>query len=158
MITKTKAMLSAFVTVLAIVAGSISSQAQTTEEHHKTITTHHSSAADHAKKIHTGESKTVTEHKTHATEAGKSIGEAKNTHQKLKSSLTPEQQKATAANHTAIEKHHADATAHHKALTDELAKPTPDEAKAKEHAKNMHNSVQNAEKENQTLKTKTTKK
>ena len=158
MITKTKVMLSAFVTVLAVLAGSVLAQAQTSEEHHKAITTHHAIAADHAKKIHTGESKTVAEHKTHATETGKSITEAKETHQKLKTSLTPEQQKATAVHHTTIEKHHADATAHHKALSDELAKTNPDETKAKEHAKNLHNSVQNAEKENQILKTKTTKK
>ena len=67
----------------------------------------------------------------------------------------PENQKVVAKpHHDAIDKYHADATKHAAALNEELKKSSPDEAKVKEHAKNLHESVSKAEKENQALKDK----
>jgi hypothetical protein len=129
--------------------------AQTKEENHAQLTAHHAVVKEHANKIASGESKTKAEHKEHAAEMEKSLKAAKASHQALKKTMHEKDKAAAKIHHEAIEKHHAEAKVHHDKLKAELAKDKYNEAKTKEHAKNVYTSTDNAEKEHQKLKVKT---
>lgn len=90
-----------------------------------------------------------------ANEATKNLADAKTTHKALKM-LIPEKSKAAAKpHHDNIDKHHATATTHAKALTVELKKSKPDNAKVKEHAIKLSEAPEKAEKEHKALTEKT---
>ena len=120
------------------------------KENHDKLTEHHKNAKEHSDAIASGKSKSIEEHKKHATEAGKSLNEAKSRHGKIKAADKGKNSEA----HAAIEKNHADADKHLKSLNDELAKPKPDEAKVKEHAKNHSDAIDKAHQEHEKLKKK----
>jgi hypothetical protein len=142
-------------TIALFVSLSASAQTASKEDLHKKLTTHHTETSKHATEIHSGTAKTTAEQKTAAVSSGKNLEEAKKSHQELKASVPASQKTSAKVHHDAIDKHHTEATAHHKVLTEELAKPTPDNTKVKMHAKSMDNSMKSAETEHQALKTAT---
>jgi hypothetical protein len=128
---------------------------QTVDDEHKALTAHHEKAKKHADAIATGEAKTKAEQVKHAEEATESLEKAKKSHTALKSAIPAKHKEAAKMHHATIERHHAEATKHSAALNAELKKASPVEKMVKEHAKNLSESVDKAEKENQALKTKT---
>ncbi|MBC7488167.1 MAG: hypothetical protein H7282_15610 [Cytophagaceae bacterium] len=152
-----KKILNAFFIGSALLASTITF-AQTKEEAHIKLAGHHKTAKEHANKIVNGEASTKEAQKQHAVETKKSIENAKVSHTELKKAIPEKHKEAAKTHHEIIDKHHADATVHHAKLETELSKPNPDAAKVKEHAKATHTSLENAEKEHQKLKTKTSAK
>jgi hypothetical protein len=140
----------------ALLTGSVAF-AQTKEEHHAKLSEYHSKTQEHASKSANGGPSTKEVHNMNAEEAGKHLENAKAKHTDLKNTM-PEKYKAVAKpHHEAIDKYHREATTHHMNMKAEAAKANYDESKVKEHAKKMHTSVGNAEKEHQMLKSKTSK-
>jgi hypothetical protein len=147
---KTLKFMSLLIGGLILGVASVSAQTAGTSEaeHHAKLTESHNHAKEHAKAIASGQSKTKEEHKKHAAEAGKNLDEAKKQHSALKEGHHGKH----AERHAAIDKSHAEADQHLKALNGELSKPNPDDKKVKEHAQMHHDAMDNAEKEHEKMK------
>jgi len=145
-------LLTILMAILSLAVGSAYSQ--TKSENHTALTSHHKIAKDHANAIVNGKSKTIEEHKKHAKDAEENLEMAKKAHENLKSNIKPEDKEKVKVHNDAIEKYHSEATKHVSNLKEELNKPKPDVSKAKSHAKLLSSSIENAEKEHQSLKKK----
>lgn len=143
------------IAVFALLLSNTLFYAQTIGEHHNTLTLHHENAKTRSKAIVDGATATKDAKKKSAEEAAKNLEDAKGAHEHLKKSMPEKHKKIAKQHHEAIDRYHSEATKQVACLNDELKKPTPDETKVKEHAKNFHESISKAEKEHQTLKEKT---
>jgi len=132
---------------LLLVSVAVRAQDASDKEHQEKMKTHHKVAKDHASAIANGQSKTKAEHQKHADEADKNLAEAKKHNEALQAKGGKHK-----ASHDAIAKHHADAGKHSKAMKDEAAKPSPDDKKLKDHAKNFNDSMDKAEQEREKTK------
>ncbi len=128
-----------------------------TKEDHKALTAHHTKIIEHTQTIISGKSKTKEEHVKHASEATKNLEEAKKVFENLKKTIPRDHTEVALPYVTAIETYHIQAAYHANALNEELKKTSHNEAKVIEHAKNLHESIDKAEKEHQALEEKTKK-
>jgi hypothetical protein len=129
--------------------------AQTKEETSAKLTAHNQAVMKHSKAIASGEAKTKDEQVKHANEATKSLAEAKKSHEELKKAIPEKSKMAAKPHHDNIDKQYAAASTHSNSLNAELKKTKPDNVKVKEHAKNLNDAVDKAEKEHQALNEKT---
>jgi hypothetical protein len=140
---------------IALVSSSITF-AQTKEENHAQLTGYHKKAMEYASKSVEGTSSKEA-HNMNAEEAGKNLESARMKHNDLKKYITEERKPLAQPHYDAIEKYHGEAKAHNENMKAEAARSNYDEKKVREHAKKMLTSVNNAEKEHQKLKSKTSK-
>lgn len=153
MIMKKKKILTTMMIAFVFISGNIF--AQTKAETHAKLTGHHQAVMKHAKAITSGDAKTKDEQILHANEATKSLNDAKKTLEEL-IKLIPEEFKLIAKPYNEkIEALYVTAIAHAQLLNEELKKKEHDDAKVKEHAKNLHDAIEKAEKEHQELMEKT---
>ena len=132
-----------------------SATAQTMAEHHKKLTEYHSTITKKSEELKNGK---VVDKKTHTEEIGKNIEGAKKTHMSIQSKMTTDEKTRTQKHSDAISKHHANAMASHKLLTEEVVKSNPDGSKIKMHTSKISESADGAEKEHvEMTKTLTTK-
>lgn len=148
---KRKEIMTTMLVALLLVFLSGNAIAQTKEDTHKKLTANHQTIMKHAHAIASGEAVTKDEQIRDANEATKSLGEAKETHKELKNLIPAKHNMAAKPHQDNIDKHYAAATTHANSLNAELKKDPSDNAKVKEHAKNLHDEVEKAEKEHQEL-------
>ncbi|HWY10782.1 MAG TPA: hypothetical protein VN026_05625 [Bacteroidia bacterium] len=130
---------------------------QTKEDYHKALTVQHTKIKENTQTIISGASKTKEEHIKHASEAMKHLESAKKEYENLKKLIPRDHTEVAMPYLTAIETYHIQAAYHANALNEELKKTSHNEAMVIEHAKNLHESIDKAEKEHQALKEKTKK-
>jgi hypothetical protein len=146
-----------FVVVMVFAGNTRPVFAQTKEEDHSALTSHHNKIKEHSGAIANGQSKTKEQHLQHASGATKNLEEAKKVYEVLKKSIPRDHTEVVMPHLTAIETYHVQAASNARALNEELKKVPYNEAKVMEHAKNLHETIDKAEKEHQALKEKTKK-
>jgi phage-related tail protein len=104
-----------------------------------------------ANAIFNGQTKTLEQHRKYSKTADENLEMAKIAHDKLKTTIKPEDKERVRLYNEAIDKYHTEATKHAYDLNEELNKTTPEVSIAKSHAKQFYNSINNAEKEHQGL-------
>lgn len=125
--------------------------AQTDNENHTQLSNLNKSIMMHTNAIASGEAKTRNEIVTHYNEYRKSLSEAKKTHNLLKKVIPAKAVSEAIVHHDNIDKYYASATAHANSMLEELKNEKPDDTKMKDHAKKIHDAVEMAEKDNQSL-------
>ena len=138
-----KTLLTTCLSLLLVAGVTMSASAQTKEAHHAAVAEHHAKVLDHTTALKTGSGMSKADMEKHEKLAGEHLTKAHEAHQAMEGKMTAAEK--AKPEHLAVKKHHAEAMMHHKALHAEVGKAKPDEAKVKEHASKLHESVTKAD-------------
>lgn len=115
------------------------------QDSHKKLTEDHTLLYKKHDELNAG---SVKDYKKHVDEVGILLENIKKQHVTVEKKQTPKQKESVKANHEAIRKNYASATAHFKVMKEEALKAKPDQNKIKEKSKLLNSQIKEAEKQN----------
>ncbi len=102
------------------------------------VNEHHAKVLEHTKALKDGAGMTKAKMEEHTKLAGEHLTKAVEAHNAMTGA-----EKAKPG-HAVVARHHTEAMEHHKALTEDVEKASPDQAKVKAHAGKMHDAISKA--------------